>query len=75
MKTDFLIGQDVIKILPKNDYTSGRKGTIVDIGFRSERVRVRWMYESDGSLINTCNSKPGNGVRTWVNIRSINHIK
>jgi len=75
MKTDFLIGQDVIRILPKNNYTFGRKGAIVDIDFRSERVRVRWMYESDGRVVNTCNSKTGNGVRTWVNIRSINHIK
>jgi len=70
MKTELKIGQIVKRIRPKSDYTYGRTGEIVDFmpmqnGLKP-RVRVRWLYESDGRFVKTCNSNPGNGVCTWV---------
>lgn len=70
MKTEtFKIGQQVQKVLPKNDYTFGRFGTIVEINL--PRIRVRWTHELNGRTIVTCNANPGNGVRTWVNYKNI----
>ena len=75
MKTaNFKIGQSVKKILPKNDYTFGRIGVIVDLGWESKRIRVRWMNEANGNPTTTCNAKPGNGVRTWVAATNIELI-
>ena len=67
MKTDFIIGQKVKRIFPKSDYTYGRIGEVVEVPQMINRVRVRWIYEADGRYVKTCNSNPGNGVRTWVN--------
>ncbi len=71
MKTQFEIGQSVRKIKPKSDYTFGRIGIIVDIGYECKRVRVKWLHEADGSYITTCGAKPGNGVRLWVSSKNI----
>lgn len=71
MKTQFEIGQLVRKISPKSDYTYGRIGVIVGIGYESKRIRVRWIHNSNGSFITTCGAKPGNGIRTWVDAKNI----
>jgi hypothetical protein len=72
MKKEFIIGQKVKRIKPLSDYTCGRAGIIVDIGLR--RIRVKWIYNPDGSYITTCGAKPGNGVRTWINPDNIEII-
>ena len=71
MKTQFEIGQSVRRISPKRDYTYGRTGIIVDLGYESKRIRVKWLHEPDGSYVKTCGAKPGNGVRTWVKSENI----
>lgn len=74
----FTVGQKVKRIFPKSDYTFGRTGEVVDImpmkNGLQPRIRVRWIYEADGSYVKTCNSKPGNGVRTWVSPKTIEAI-
>jgi hypothetical protein len=67
--TDELIGRNVERIGSKKDYTTGRKGIILEVA--GTRVRVRWTQERDGSLITTCGAKPGNGVRTWVEMKCV----
>lgn len=74
MESQFKIGRSVKRILPKGDYTFGRKGEIVEISPDGKRIRVRWIYNSDGSFLVTSNAKPGNGVRTWVAATNIELI-
>ena len=73
MENNFLIGQPVIRIGPEKDYTTGRKGLVVEVNH--DRVRVRWVYEKDGKYVLTSNATPGNGVRTWVNKKFVQSIK
>ena len=72
MATNFKIGQKVRKSKPLSDYTFGRIGEVVDN--RVDKVKVRWIYEPDGSFITTCGARPGNGVRTWVNSNNVEII-
>lgn len=69
---EFKIGQKVKRISPKNDYTYGREGEIV--GIMHPRIRVRWIYEPDGSFLTTGNVIAGNGMRTWVNHKNLKAI-
>ena len=63
------IGQEVTRIKPTNDYTYGRKGIVVEIN--PPRIRVNWLTERNGTMVTTCNSTHGKGIRTWVNERYI----
>lgn len=59
------IGTKVTRIGSSKDYTTGRRGEIVELN--GDRVRVRWTHERNGSPVYYAGNKPGNGVRTWVN--------
>lgn len=61
----FQINQKVERVGSEKDYTTGRKGIIVEIN--GDRCRVRWTEERTGLPVATANSTKGNGVRTWVN--------
>lgn len=66
------IGHKVERLGSSKDYTTGRKGTIVEIN--GERCRVRWTEESTGAPITTMGAKPQNGVRTWVNQKFLRKV-
>lgn len=57
---------DLVQRHQPGDYTHGRMGKIIEINETTQRARVRWAIESDGSELKTCNAKSGSGVRTWV---------
>ena len=71
MKTQtFKVTDQVMRLGSPKNYTTGRTGIIVDIN--DPRIRVKWILESSGRRITTCNSK--NGVRTWVNKKFLTKI-
>jgi hypothetical protein len=68
------IGQRVERIGSLKDYTTGRKGEVVEIA--ETRVRVRWTEERDGSKVfqGAVEPKICKGVRTWVAIKTVKAI-
>lgn len=68
---DLKVGDKVARLGSEKDYTTGRRGTIVQIGdgLNVGRARVLWASEKDGSPITTPGHAGHVGVRTWVNVK------
>lgn len=67
MNNELKINDWVERLGSVKDYTTGRKGVVVEIN--GERLRVRWYFEKDGKKVFQGFVEPKNwkGVRTWVN--------
>lgn len=68
----FKIGDMVEKLGSIKDYTTGRRGAIVEI--KNERARVLWSQspaytEQDGNAIRTGGHWEMKPIRTWVNFK------
>jgi hypothetical protein len=71
--SNFKQRMEVERIGSAKDYTTGRKGTILNVDPSSERCQVSWHHEKDGRTIDSPNS---NGTkRTWVHIKFLRIIE
>lgn len=73
----FQIGAWVERVGSAKDYTTGRKGKVVEYNDDKSRVRVQWLFERSGGVVTTPGHNPhtGKGVRTWVAVKTVRQVE